>query len=440
MFLKPEPLEFSTRDQLIEQVKKISNWFDDYFVSEIRGGDLEARERLLKIDPINYSKSRNYLNGKVTKLSPFIRHGILSLNEVRNFALGKASQPHQIEKFIQELAWRDFWQRIYFADPAKIWRDIEDYKTGYSANDYAGELPQDVIKAVTPNAAINYFIKELTSSGYLHNHARMYLASYLIHWRRVKWQVGAKWFLHHLLDGDPASNNLSWQWVASTFSNKPYIFNLENIAKYADENVDVSPKNNPELNFSYEDLALKLWPMLSKLSNQPRLNQVAEFSKKEAEPKSNSENRSSEEADLIWLHEDFLSKNHPVFKSALRFGSATRAIFVWDQAYFKEMNYSFKRLVFIYESLVAMKAEIYVGDSFEVVKDLVVKNGFKQIASGRTPNPELNKIAQKISQIAPINFVSEANFVLLKSEPNLRRFFNYWNKAAKSALSKDGVC
>ncbi len=207
MPLTPESIEFSTREQLIERVKKISNWLDDYRVSEVRGGDIEARERLLKIDPINYAKSRNYLNGKVTKLSPFIRHGILSLNEVRNFALGKASQSRQIEKFIQELAWRDFWQRIYYADQNKIWHDIEDYKTGYSANDYADELPQDIVEAVTPNAAINHFIKELTSSGYLHNHARMYLASYLIHWRKVKWQVGAKWFLHHLLDGDPASNN-----------------------------------------------------------------------------------------------------------------------------------------------------------------------------------------------------------------------------------------
>ncbi len=436
MPLTPESIEFSTREQLIERVKKISNWLDDYRVSEVRGGDIEARERLLKIDPINYAKSRNYLNGKVTKLSPFIRHGILSLNEVRNFALGKASQSRQIEKFIQELAWRDFWQRIYYADQNKIWHDIEDYKTGYSANDYADELPQDIVEAVTPNAAINHFIKELTSSGYLHNHARMYLASYLIHWRKVKWQVGAKWFLHHLLDGDPASNNLSWQWVASTFSNKPYIFNLENIAKYADENVDVSPKNNPELNFSYEELALKLWPLI----NQPRLNQAAKSPQKEAKKQTNIENRALSEADLIWLHEDFLSKNHPVFKLSPHRQGSVRLVFVWDETYFKEMNYSFKRLVFIYESLVAMKAEIYVGDSFEVIKDLVVKNGFKQIASGRTPNPALNEIAQKISQIVPLNFVTEENFVLLQSEPNLRRFFNYWNKASKSALSKDGVC
>ena len=87
----------------------------------------------------------------------------------------------------------------------------------------------------------------------------MYLASYIIHWRRVKWQAGAAWFLHHLLDGDPASNNLSWQWVASTFSNKPYIFNLENVAKYGDSTLDVTRENNPEIDFSYEELSKKLF-------------------------------------------------------------------------------------------------------------------------------------------------------------------------------------
>lgn len=104
------------------------------------------------------------------------------------------------------------------------------------------------------------FIHELTSSGYIHNHARMYLASYIVHFRRVKWQAGAKWFLQHLLDGNVASNNLSWQWVASTFSQKPYIFNLENVDKYFGRQVDTSPQHNEVLSASYEELQLRLFP------------------------------------------------------------------------------------------------------------------------------------------------------------------------------------
>ena len=61
----------------------------------------------------------------------------------------------------------------------------------------------------------------------------MWLASYVVHLRKVHWRAGADWLYAHLLDGDLASNHLSWQWVAATFSSKPYLFNAENVEKYA---------------------------------------------------------------------------------------------------------------------------------------------------------------------------------------------------------------
>jgi deoxyribodipyrimidine photo-lyase len=67
-------------------------------------------------------------------------------------------------------------------------------------------------------------------SGYLHNHARLWLSSYLVHIRKVHWRAAAEWMYSHLIDGDIASNHLSWQWVAGTGSHKPYLFNAENVA------------------------------------------------------------------------------------------------------------------------------------------------------------------------------------------------------------------
>jgi deoxyribodipyrimidine photo-lyase len=61
----------------------------------------------------------------------------------------------------------------------------------------------------------------------------MWLASYVVHVRKVHWRAGADWLYAHLLDGDLPSNHLSWQWVAGTFSSKPYVFNAENVAKFA---------------------------------------------------------------------------------------------------------------------------------------------------------------------------------------------------------------
>jgi deoxyribodipyrimidine photo-lyase len=81
--------------------------------------------------------------------------------------------------------------------------------------------------------AIDQAVRALYRDGWLHNHARMWLASYIVHLRKVHWRTGADWMFGHLLDGDLASNHLSWQWVAGTGSHKPYLFNAENVAKYA---------------------------------------------------------------------------------------------------------------------------------------------------------------------------------------------------------------
>lgn len=256
--------DFTSREELIVYVKKLAPWAAGE-PSPIVGGRQNAHQKLTAIDPIAYANTRNFGNGKITRLSPYIHHRILSLNEVRNYALNKSDEPVKITKFIQELAWGDFWKRVLASNPQWAWEDVEPYKTGFPPQEYGDSLPPDIANGSTGVACIDAFIKELINTGYLHNHARMYLASYVVHFRRIKWQVGARWFLQHLLDGDVASNNLSWQWIASTFSHKPYIFNLENVDKYFGTLVDTSPLNNQILHESYETLNSRLFPNLERL-------------------------------------------------------------------------------------------------------------------------------------------------------------------------------
>ena len=114
--------------------------------------------------------------------------------------------------------------------------------------------------AFRPTAGLAFGL--LLGTGWLHNHARMWMAAYIIHWRRIRWQAGAKWFLEHLLDGDPASNNMSWQWVASTFSHKPYFFNRENLERYTN---GVYCRECPlyghcDFEGSYEQIEQRLFP------------------------------------------------------------------------------------------------------------------------------------------------------------------------------------
>jgi deoxyribodipyrimidine photo-lyase len=252
------------RDALVARARAMCPHLtdEDHHVSPISGGVTEARERLGWVDPVAYAKTRNYLDGAVTQLSPFIRHGVVSLPDVRDTVIHAVGNANDAEKMVQQLAWRDYWQRLYIELGHRIWDDLEPYKTGFDADDYAADLPDDVLQARTGVAAMDAFIRELIETGWLHNHARLYLASYICHFRRVKWQAGARFFLKHLLDGDPASNNLSWQWVASTFSHKPYYFNLDNLQRFAGSAVDTRYHNNKALAGSYEDLHLTLFPNL----------------------------------------------------------------------------------------------------------------------------------------------------------------------------------
>jgi deoxyribodipyrimidine photo-lyase len=229
--------EFTDRDELIEYLKEQfpdAAAVDDH-ISPIVGGRAAAQARLSKLPwGRDYEASRDYLDGPVSHLGPYIRHGALTLAEVRDYSVEKERLLEDAEKFVTQLAWRDYWLRLHDELGDDIWIDREPYKTGKIPEEYSDKLPLDIQDADTGLPCMDALIKRLYATGYIHHHARMWLAAYVVHWRRVKWQVGARWFLSHLLDGDEASNALSWQWVASTYSAKPYIFNRENVEKYSE--------------------------------------------------------------------------------------------------------------------------------------------------------------------------------------------------------------
>lgn len=269
---------FDSREELIAYLREQfaeAAAVDDH-VTQVRGGRRAAESALRRSQVgYRYRQTRNYLDGAVTRLSAYIRHGVLSLAEVRDTALHKVrsagGNANDAEKFVNELGWRDYFQRVYQAIGDGIWEDQEAYKTGLAADDYADELPDDIRQGKTGLVCVDAFSRELAETGYLHNHARMWTAAYVVHWRRVKWQAGAWWFLEHLLDGDPASNNLSWQWVASTFSQKPYYFNRQNLEQFTGGHYCRRCPLYGRCDFegSYESLAQRLFPGEE---NQPRMD------------------------------------------------------------------------------------------------------------------------------------------------------------------------
>lgn len=189
-----------------------------------------ARERIAAVRPGAYARTRNSLDGAVTGLSPYLTHGMVSLREV----LAGVCQRYPLEiqhKFVYELGWRAFYRYVWARRGARIFDSLHAGPLPEAA--YARELPDDIRAGATGLPVIDQAVRTLYATGNLHNHARMWLASYVVHLRKVHWRAGADWMVGHLLDGDLASNHLSWQWVAGTGSHKPYLFNAENVAKYA---------------------------------------------------------------------------------------------------------------------------------------------------------------------------------------------------------------
>jgi deoxyribodipyrimidine photo-lyase len=134
-------------------------------------------------------------------------------------------------KFVFELGWREYFRHVWAFRGDEIFASLREGLLPQAA--YSALLPADIRQAATGVPVIDMAVRTLYATGYLHNHARMWLASYVVHVRKVHWRVAADWLYGHLLDGDMASNHLSWQWVAGTGSSKPYLFNADNVARYA---------------------------------------------------------------------------------------------------------------------------------------------------------------------------------------------------------------
>jgi deoxyribodipyrimidine photo-lyase len=189
-------------------------------------------ERINKINPTQYGKTRNFIDGAVTYLSPYISRGVISVKQVQDSVLAKGYPPAAIEKFLQELAWREYFQRVWQAKGDALFQDIKHPQTDVLHH----QMVEAIVNAKTGISAIDQLILEFYESGYLHNHVRMYVANIACNIGKAHWSAPAQWMYYHLLDGDLASNTCSWQWVAGAFSSKKYYCNQENINRYAHSN------------------------------------------------------------------------------------------------------------------------------------------------------------------------------------------------------------
>jgi deoxyribodipyrimidine photo-lyase len=205
-----------------------------------RTAGLERLTRFIPRAGADYARMRNHDLGAgqhthVSTLSPWIRHRLLTEAEVLEAVLSRHSLS-AAEKFVQEVYWRTYWKGWLEQRPA-VW---EMYQQGLRAaldqvQTQSGLRSNwaDACTGQTGIDAFDHWAQELVQTGYLHNHARMWFASIWIFTLRLPWELGADFFLRHLLDGDPASNTLGWRWVAGLQAKgKTYLARADNIETY----------------------------------------------------------------------------------------------------------------------------------------------------------------------------------------------------------------
>jgi len=189
-----------------------------------------------------YAAKRNYdfgpdRRGHVACLSPHVRHRLVLEAELVRAALD-AHGAARAEKFVQEVCWRTYWKGWLEMRPS-VWpaykRDLERARRDLSRD---GELRARYQRAVSGESGlepVDAWARELVETGYLHNHARMWFASIWTYTLGLPWILGADFFLRHLMDGDPASNTLSWRWVVGLqTAGKTYLARASNIHKFTD--------------------------------------------------------------------------------------------------------------------------------------------------------------------------------------------------------------
>lgn len=207
-----------------------------------RAAGLERANRFARDGARQYAKLRNFDFGpdnraNVSMLSPYIRHRLITEREVIATTLRYHSQGN-VGKFLEEVFWRAYFKGWLQHRP-QVWRDYRQQVQGLIGRlQSETSLLDRYTTAVDGNTGIDCFdawSRELVETGYLHNHARMWYASIWVFTLQLPWQLGADFFLRHLMDGDPASNTLSWRWVSGLHTKgKTYLARVSNIANYTD--------------------------------------------------------------------------------------------------------------------------------------------------------------------------------------------------------------
>lgn len=230
--------------------------------------------RLNKFIPhtsVHYADQRKYDYGptnrnSVSALSPWIKHRLITQEEVLTQTLAHHSLSASM-KFVQEVFWRSYFKGWMEQHPS-VWHGylsgLNLAREAVESNKFHKTDYDEAIAGRTGIDCFDHWCDELKETGYLHNHARMWFASIWIFTLRLPWELGADFFLSHLIDGDPAANTLSWRWVGGLHTKgKTYLARPSNIAQFTDGRFEPVGQLSPTAEPLIEDMDHPYVPLSS---------------------------------------------------------------------------------------------------------------------------------------------------------------------------------
>lgn len=343
--------------------------------------------RIDQFDPVHYARTRNFIQGGVSYLSPYLSRGFITVPQVVARLKSRGIGMEQAEKFIQELAWREFYTRTWFQKGDQIFTDIRHAQVGVENTG----IPDAIHSSTTGIRALDTHLAIFPQTGYLHNHLRMYLAAITCNVGKYHWSAPADWLYYHLLDGDLASNTLSWQWCAGTFSNKPYYANQANMNTYTG-----MEQSGTFLDYSYEELPLQTVPDALKKSTKLNLSFEA--------PPTQPIEWKADVPTFIYTHYTL----DPTFHQ----GEEGNRILVLEPSHFKKHPMSPRTIQFILDLAANIPdMQVYVGEC----ADLAIQGIFRD----HPINAHFQGIREAYPCLAP------------GLDGEFSSFFSFWNKLAK---------
>lgn len=182
------------------------------------------RDELL--DDYATDRDRADLDG-TSRLSPHLHLGVL---HPRSLLAGLADRDGAgPQTYVTELAWREFYADVLWHRPDSAWADLKPLRVAYDEHPPGEDSALASWRAGTTGyPLVDAGMRQLLHEGWMHNRVRMVAASFLTKDLHTWWPVGARHFLDHLVDGDVASNNHGWQWVAGTGTDASPYFRVFN--------------------------------------------------------------------------------------------------------------------------------------------------------------------------------------------------------------------